>query len=248
MRRNAGNIIIVLVIAVAFLAGSVVTSNTLVDIRRANPRLSPRILHIPMAGFESVVADILWIRLIQYMGSYDVTNDNRKEWANDIYRKFDKLTRLDPYFTIAYQYGVLFLMVDAPEKALALCDRGLAYIPPHEIDWKLPLYGAFISYRYSREDGRFDRSREYLEDLMELEDCPSFVPRFHARVVEKQGSVKMSLEVWHKLYKDSESGVSRGIAASNLRRMADEVLKNEKDPDLKEKARFILGELERDAR
>lgn len=246
MKRNAGSVVIVLVIAAAFLAGSVVTSNTLVNIRGANSRLSPKILHIPMAGFESAVADILWIRLIQYMGSYNVGPDNRKEWANDIHRKFDKLTRLDPYFTIAYQYGVLFLMVDAPEKALALCDRGLAHIPPNEIDWKLPLYGAFISYQYSREDGHFDRSRKYLEGLMKMRDCPSFVPRFHARVVEKQGSAKMSLEVWHKLYKNS-GGASRGIAASNLRRLVEEVLKNKEDPDLKEKARFILGELERDA-
>ena len=246
MKRDTGSVVIVLVIAAAFLAGSILTSNTLVDIRGTNQRLSPKILHIPMAGFESVVADILWIRLIQYMGSYNVGPDNREEWANDIHRKFDNLTRLDPSFTIAYQYGVLFLMVDAPEKALALCDRGLTHIPPYEIDWKLPLYGAFISYQYSRKDGRFDRSLKYLEGLMKLSDCPAFVPRFHARVVEKQGSAGMSLEVWHNLYRDSgETG--RDIVASNLRRMAEEVLESEEDSDLREKARFILGELERDA-
>ena len=247
MKHSTGRTVIILVITAAFFAGSVVTSKTVVDIRGEDQRLSSKMFHIPMAGFESVVADILWIRLIQYMGSYYAGVDEREEWANDLYRKFDNLTRLDPSFTIAYQYGVLFLSVDAPEKALILCDRGLTHIPPDELDWKLPLYGAFISYQYSREANRFERSMKYLEGLMKLKDCPSFVPRFHARVVEKQGSAKMSLEVWHKLYKSSEAG-NRSIVASNLRRMAEDVLAKEEEPELKEKARFILGELERDVR
>ncbi len=46
---------------------------------------------------------------------------------------------------------------------------------------------------------------------------------------------------------DAGVGTGRNIVASNLRRMAEEVLENGEDADLREKARFILGELERDA-
>lgn len=247
MKRSTGSALLVVVMAVAFLAGSIVTSSTLVEMRAADTRLSPKIFHVPLGGFEAVVADILWIRLIQYMGSYDVGFDDREAWANDLYRKFDQLTRLDPGFTIAYQYGVLFLMVDVPEKALKLCDRGLAHIPPGELDWKLPLYGAFISYRYSKDPARYDKSLEYLKGLMKMKDCPSFVPRFQAKIIEKTGSAKMSLEVWYKLYK-SAGPADRGIVISNLRKVAQNVLANEKDPELTEKARFILGEIDRGTR
>lgn len=246
MKTKSGNALIILVVAAAFFTGSVLTSKTLVEVKNVNRRLSPKILHIPMAGFEQVVADILWIRLIQYMGTHYSEDIGREEWANNLYVKFDRLTRLDPSFAIAYHYGVLFLMVDAPEKALALCDRGLTHIPIHEMDWKLPLYGAFISYQYSRDSSRFDRSLNYLEGLMKLKNYPSFVPRFHARVVDRQGSSKMSLDVWYRLYKTSTAS-DRGIVTSHLKRVANEILaEEEEDPELKEKARFILSELARD--
>ena len=69
MKGQLVNVFIGLVIAAVLFAGSVVTSDKLTDIRKEDARLSPKILHLPMAGFESVIADILWIRLIQFMGT-----------------------------------------------------------------------------------------------------------------------------------------------------------------------------------
>ena len=60
-----------------------------------------RILNHFTGGMNNVVADLLWLRCIQYIGK-----ENKGErnfiWLNQL---LDTVVQLDPYFGDAYRYG-----------------------------------------------------------------------------------------------------------------------------------------------
>jgi hypothetical protein len=89
-------------------------------------------------GFENVMADVYWLRTVQYFGG---------QRAFSTQKRFDLLVplvnitiALDPRLEIAYRYGATFLAeawpigAGNPEAAIALLRRGVANNPRN---WKL---------------------------------------------------------------------------------------------------------------
>lgn len=230
-----------LVLAGILFVGSVYVSNRATRIRDAEDLLSPQLLHTPMAGFEPLAADIQWIQLVQFMGM-GYSSGKKEVYVDRLYRRFDRLTSLDPYFTIAYHYGTLFLSVEAPEKALSIVDRGLDYIPREELDWKLPFYGAFISYQYCEGEERYAKSLRYLDAAMEHEGYPLYVPTFRAMIVERKDGAAGALDEWYKLYQGCDPS-DKTFLRGNVERVASDVLKNPESDEAKQKAEKIMQEL-----
>jgi tetratricopeptide (TPR) repeat protein len=232
-----------LILAGVLFVGAVYTSSKATKIRDAEELLSPQLLHTPMAGFEPLAADIQWIQLVQFMGM-GYSSGKKEVYVDRLYRRFDRLTSLDPYFTIAYHYGTLFLSVEAPEKALSIVDRGLEYIPREELDWKLPFYGAFISYQYYKGDDQYDKCLVYLDQAMKHEGYPLYVPTFRAMIMERKGGAKEALEEWYRLYQGCDPS-DKTFLQGNLERVADEILKTSKDDEAKKRATSILEEIKK---
>ena len=85
-------------------------------------------------GFESLVADVYWIRAVVYYGSMRRVADRQRD-----YTLLDPLltfvTTLDPKFRVAYRFGAIFLTEaypdgpGRPDLAIALLQRGIAANP-----------------------------------------------------------------------------------------------------------------------
>src|SRR4029078_6303148 len=84
-------------------------------------------------GFENVMADVYWLRTVQYFGG---------QRAFSTQKRFDLLVplvnitiALDPRLEIAYRYGATFLAepwpigAGRPQEAIALLGRGIARNP-----------------------------------------------------------------------------------------------------------------------
>jgi len=227
-----------LALALMLLLGSAVTSRSLLHLRDAYVPLRTRVLHMPLAGFEPVVADMLWIRLVQYMGQQ--TEDDQDLYMRNVQAKLDTITRLDPRFVIVYHYGVLTLMVSSPDDALKLLDRGLAHIPEDDYDWRLPFYGAFISARYSEEPGRYERSLKWLSYVDEQAESPGFVVRFRPRLMEKQEDFEGALLLWYDLYENCSAPQDRAIVERGLLRAATRVREQSANDSVRKLAESLL--------
>jgi hypothetical protein len=227
--------------AVIFLGASAGFNWELTRFAEITPELKPRTLHAPMGGIEPVVADILWIRCIQFMGTNHDLSERQK--IARIHRQFDLITRLDPKFYLAYRFGVLNLLVQAPERALSLVDRGLTCMSPKEYDWRLPFYGAFICYQYLEGEGRYERSLNYVRHRAGTGPTPGFVRRFEPLVLERQEEVQKALQMWERLYRRSDSVMDRRVTRHHLIRLARQVIDREVSPGLSRRAEKVLQRL-----
>ena len=59
-------------------------------------------------GFDAFVADVYWIRAVQYYGGTKLSTDEHKNY-DLLYPLLDMTTTLDPRFTIAYRFAAILL-------------------------------------------------------------------------------------------------------------------------------------------
>ncbi|MBI2875342.1 MAG: hypothetical protein HYY20_00495 [Candidatus Tectomicrobia bacterium] len=129
----------------------------------------------PMAlGFDSLVADLLWIRAVIYVGDHLMT-DKRYPW---LYHILDLVTTLDPQFETPYEFGGVILALEerAVDQSTALLKKGMQ---SHPRSWRLPFYLGF-NYFYLQGDPK--TAAYYLEQAARLPGCPPYVPRLAANI------------------------------------------------------------------
>jgi len=94
---------------------------------------SPEVLRRASLSYTAMVADLYWIRAVQYYGS-----TRRSEGSKNydlLYPLLDLTTSVDPLFDIAYRFGAVFLAEDfpggagRPDLAIALLEKGLRAQP-----------------------------------------------------------------------------------------------------------------------
>src|SRR5438067_10289940 len=145
--RNAVRLLLL-----ACFAGSVITLRQL-DRMRPHATLeeilyvpSPAVLDRLSLGYNALLADSYWTRVVQYFGSKHVANSMEYRL---LYPLLDIATRLDPRLIPAYDFGSVFLAQRAPagagdpRGAVALLSRGIQENPK---EWRLYQDLGFIYY------------------------------------------------------------------------------------------------------
>jgi hypothetical protein len=100
-------------------------------------------------SFKSVLADVYWIRAIQYFAATRLQDQPPPRGEDLLYPLLDVTTTLDPAFNIAYRFGAIFLSegrakgLGRPELAVKLLDKGFA-LNPHK--WEYLHDKAFVYY------------------------------------------------------------------------------------------------------
>jgi FimV-like protein len=109
---------------------------------------SPTVLRRIALSFDALAADVYWIRALQHYGGDRLSRDGRQRYQL-LYPLLDLTTSLDPYFTIAYRFGAIFLSEGypggpgRPDLAVALLKKGIATRPD---DWRYYHDIAFVHY------------------------------------------------------------------------------------------------------
>lgn len=104
-------------------------------------------------SFDALAADVYWIRALQHYGG-DRLNPGARSRYELLYPLLDLTTSLDPYFTIAYRFGAIFLSdrppggPGRPDKAIALLEKGIAAQPTK---WEYYHDIAFVHYWQLRD-------------------------------------------------------------------------------------------------
>src|SRR5262245_5365189 len=114
---------------------------------------SPELLRRLTLGFNTVWADVYWIRAVQYFGGTRLSTAPDKSYDR-LYPLLDITTTLDPRFNIAYRLGAILLAEDypngpgKPEQAIALLEKGLQATPNK---WQYMHDIGFVYYWWRRD-------------------------------------------------------------------------------------------------
>src|SRR5208337_2075657 len=88
-------------------------------------------------GYDGLLADIYWTRVVQYFGGKRLEHSTEFKLLGPL---LQITTDLDPHLLIAYRFGSIFLAERSPRgagqplEALALLDRGIVANPDY---WRL---------------------------------------------------------------------------------------------------------------
>ncbi len=144
---------------------------------------SQNLVHMTL-GYNLLVADDLWIRLLQ---DIDYKDGVSQGW---VYHMLDAITLLDPRFKLAYVTGavILSIIVHDKEGARLLFERAVTHFPN---DWALA-YRASYHYLYEIKDCK--RSAELMIQAVR-NGAPAWVAALSGRLYAKSGQYELARTV-----------------------------------------------------
>ena len=175
---------------------------------------NPGVLKKALMGFDSLAADLYWLRTVQYYGG------KRRDVSNKDFGLLEPLLRitvtLDPDLTIAYTYGATFLSEPFPQgaampsKGIALIDEGIRRHPDH---WRFYLDKGFLYFWYMKDP---EKASEIFLEGAKLEGAPFWMKTTAARTLAEGGSRQTARNLWQILHDTAETPQQRQNAAIHL--------------------------------
>ena len=193
-------------VALAVFAGAVVAQRGANEARAQAE--GDEILYLPnqkilnhfTAGMNNVVADLLWLRCIQYVG-LENKGERNFTWLNQM---LETVVQLDPYFGDAYRYGGMFLAsLRADDDAgIDLLERGFIANPNN---FQLPYELAMI-FLLNRKDepGSKERATYYLSMAAAIEGCPEFIRNLATQLQGQYNLVDVERDMWQRMAEGSD--------------------------------------------
>lgn len=143
--------LILIILIIGLMSGIIVIQANLTGIRGVEWKkesityLPKNVLIKPaLLGFETTVANYLWIRSVLYFGDHYITDQNFEYLISMV----DMVTRLNPYFYPAYEFAGLMIpdLCKNPDAARVILERGIFYLG--EKRWNPAFYLGMIYYKY----------------------------------------------------------------------------------------------------
>lgn len=165
-------------------------------------------------GFETLAADVYWLRTVQYFGGERLfARDKRFELLMPL---VDITTTLDPRLEIAYRYGAVFLSEPSPvgagrpREGIELLEKGARNLP---MSWRLRQDLGFFHYVFLGE------SREAARILLEAAEIPGaavWLKMLAGDLLRVGGDRETARRMWQQMYDQAEGGFIRRNAEIRL--------------------------------
>ena len=168
-------------------------------------------------GFHNVLADIYWLRTVQYFGSQRAFAE-KSDYAL-LRPLIDITTSLDPRMEIAYRYGATFLAepypagAGDPKAAIEVLRKGVESNPQ---SWRLRQELALFHY-FFLGDGQ-EASRILLE-AARLPGAPHVLETLAADVLARRGDRATARALWRRIYDEAEPGAMKSNAEIHLQQI-----------------------------
>ena len=164
-------------------------------------------------GFDGVVADLYWIRTIQYFGGK--LEDQRLrvgrrggaiDWSqmSQLAPLLEIVTELDGHHLAAYRFGAFFLPYLDRERAIRLVQQGIRNNPR---EWRLHQDLGFIYWRA----GRYTEASEAYLRGSRIAGAPLWMEAMAASMLAQGGDRETAREMLRRLCENSEDRFIRGI-------------------------------------
>jgi hypothetical protein len=164
-------------------------------------------------GLEEIVADLYWLRSVQYYGSQSL---RLREASYDLLEPLIGITTtLDPRFLVAYRYGAIFLAephprgAGRPEAAARLLEQGISRNPR---TWQLRWELGILRYLYLEDP---QGAATILLEGADLPGAPYWLETMAGRMALAADQRETSRAIWQQLY-ELNKGAIRSNALLNL--------------------------------
>ena len=162
-------------------------------------------------GMSSIVADMLWLRCVQYVAT-ESKGDRNFTWLNNM---LSTVVQLDPYFTDAYRYGGMFLaaLKADSDAGLRLLEQGVVQQP---LSWELPYEAAmiFLLNRRDEPDAK-RRAAYYLAMSSATGNAPELILELSEKLQGEYDLVHIERRMWTNLL-ESDDTLLRDLAKRKL--------------------------------
>ena len=174
---------------------------------------SPKLLKRLSLGYDGLLANIYWTRVVQYFGR--VRHQGGGEYKL-LWPLLNLTTQLDPQLIPAYEFGATFLSLKppegagTPEKAIELVRFGIESNPA---DWRLYYHLGFIYYDlkdYRNSAGAFLQGSR-------IAGAHPFLKILAAQMAQHGGDLETARMMWTAVYKTTGDPMIRANAALHLR-------------------------------
>jgi len=174
---------------------------------------SPELTELVSIGYDNFLADILWLKLIQYFGDTSM----KDILAPDIYSLIDNITTLDPRFIDSYIFGA-YILVDNKEfdKAATILEKGIKANPK---EWYLPYQLGFLYYTDKKNK---IIAANYFKKAGDVEGAPPFPKRLAASIY---GQLKTDLEIRKELWEAVYNKAKESKDSVNIEKSSKELVK-----------------------
>ena len=166
-------------------------------------------------AYDDLLADLYWIRAVQYFGGQTLAERARLE-QDLLYPLLDIATTLDPYFNIVYRFGAVFLAEGYPDPpgrpdlAIRLLEKGFAANPTR---WQYLYDAAFVHYWWRRD---FRAASEWFTRASRVPGSPEWMPGLAASTLARGGNREGARFIWTQVYDTAEAPYMRDTARYNL--------------------------------
>jgi hypothetical protein len=170
-------------------------------------------------GYESLAADLYWLRTVQYYGGerrFTAGADKRFELLRPL---VEITTTLDPRLEIAYRYGAIFLSeappggAGRPHEGIEVMEKGVRNLPR---SWRLRQELGFFHFLYLHDAAR---ASEVLMEAAAIPGSAFWLRTLAADLLAKGGDREASRRMWRQLYEREDEGVLRQNARVRLRHL-----------------------------
>jgi len=170
-------------------------------------------------GHYGLLADIYWMRAVQYYGGKRLKNEKTFDLLQPL---LEITTTLDPKLLHAYRFGSIFLSerepigANHPEQAITLLQKGISYNPEQ---WQLYRDVGFVYYWYLND---YKKAAEaFLEGGKNPNSAP-WMKTFAAELLGKDGNRQTARFLWQEIYETSENQQMKENAKENLLKLTAE--------------------------
>ena len=179
---------------------------------------SPETMKRLALSYDSLLADVYWIRAVQYYGGTRLSTDPNKRY-DLLFPLLDLTTSLDDRFNIAYYYGSTFLAEappggpGRPDLAIALLEKGLRAQPQK---WEFAQWIGFVHYWW-RQD--YQQAAAWFSRAAEFPGAPIWMAPLAASTLTEGGSRQASRFMWEEIARTAEDEWFRNEARRRLQQL-----------------------------
>ena len=161
--------------------------------------------------FDPVAADIYWIRALQHYGGERLASGRPRNY-DLLYPLLDITTSLDPYFTIAYRFGAIFLSEPypggpgRPDEAIALLGKGVAAQPTR---WQYYHDIAFVHFWHYRD---YKAAATWFQRAAARPGAPNWLQPLAAAMLGAGGERASARLLWGQMLQSDEAWLRRNAA------------------------------------
>jgi tetratricopeptide (TPR) repeat protein len=169
-------------------------------------------------SFDSLVADVYWIRAVVYFGGQRRSGRGVKNY-DQLYPLLDLVTSLDPHFRVAYRFGSIFLAERPPggpgrtDQAIELLQKGLAADPAR---WE---YAEDIGFVYYWWENDYVKAAEWFRRAGEIPGGAEWLAPLAAVTLAQGGNRESSRRLWTELRDNTDMDWIRTSADRRLQQL-----------------------------